>query len=553
MRLILTAVWLVAGAAVWIGSWTLADEASRAAVDEQILTDAGLPTDGSSLLDFFRKRTIAAPDQERLKQLIRQLGDDSFEAREKASNELASLGAIAAPLLRLAVRDPDPEIAHRARECLRDMQSGYSSAITAAAARLVAVRKPAGAATALVAYLPHAEDETVAKEVRQALTAVAVQHGRPDPVLIAALTDRAPAKRAGAAVALLRAGVDTERAAARKLLADSDPSVRLHVGLALAGTRDREAIPVLIELLDQLPTAQTWAVEDLLYRLADDTGPTRTGSDDEARHRYREAWASWWKNNGAQADLAKADPPRLLGYTMVILLDQGTLFELDAANKVRWQIENLSIPLDAQYLPGDKVLIAEQGSGRVSERNFKGQILWQRNVNDPLVAQRLANGNTFIATRNQFFEIDAAGKEVFSRSLPSGEQIMRAQKLGKGEIVCIASDRANNTRCYRFDAAGKELHRFPVQVGTFGGRVEVLPNGNTLVPEKDLNRVVEYDTHGKIVWQAEVDQPIVANRLPNGNTLVTSMSQLRAIELDRSGKQVWEYRATTRVTRAWRR
>jgi hypothetical protein len=553
MRLMFATMWLIAGLILGLGSTVWAADEGRVAADEQILRDAGVATNGAALLDFFRKRTIAVPDQEKLKQLVRQLGDDSFEMRERASNELARLGAVAAPVLREALRDPDPEVVHRARECLRDMQSGYSSNVTAAATRLLAVRKPAGTAATLLTYLPHAEDDSVAREVRQALAAVAVRDGRPDPVLVEGLKDATPAKRAGAAYALLRAGVETQRDAARRLLEDPEPMVRLHVGLALAAARDREAIPVLIDLLNQLPAAQTWPVEDLLYRLADDKGPTWMGGEDEARRRYREAWTSWWKENGAHVDLARAESPVQLGYTMVILLDQGTLLELDGANKVRWQIEGLSVPLDAQYLPGDKILVAEQGAGRVTERNLKGQVLWQRHVNDPLVAQRLPNGNTFIATRSQLLEFDPQGKEVFTRALP-GELVMRAQKLGNGEIVCIASDtRNNNSRCFRFDASGKELHRFPVQVGTFGGRVEVLPNGNTLVPEKDLNRVVEYDSHGKIVWQIEVEQPIVASRLPSGNTLVTSMSQLRAIELDRSGKQVWDYRSTTRVTRAWRR
>ena len=34
--------------------------------------------------------------------------------------------------------------------------------------------------------------------------------------------------------------------------------------------------------------------------------------------------------------------------------------------------------------------------------------------------------------------------------------------------------------------------------------------------------------------------------------LVTSMTQHRAVELNRAGKEVWEYRADTRVTRAFR-
>jgi outer membrane protein assembly factor BamB len=93
----------------------------------------------------------------------------------------------------------------------------------------------------------------------------------------------------------------------------------------------------------------------------------------------------------------------------------------------------------------------------------------------------------------------------------------------------------------------------PVYVQTSGGRIDVLPNGHVLVPELRNNRVVEYDSDGKPVWQVPFNEPIAAVRLANGNTLVTAFNQPRAVELDRAGKEVWEYKSDTRVTRAFRR
>ncbi len=88
---------------------------------------------------------------------------------------------------------------------------------------------------------------------------------------------------------------------------------------------------------------------------------------------------------------------------------------------------------------------------------------------------------------------------------------------------------------------------------TSGGRLDVLPDGHVLIPERAHNRVVEHDGDGKVVWEATVEEPVAAVRLPNGNTLVTSMTQNRAVEIDRAGKEVWQYKADTRVTRAFRR
>ena len=84
-----------------------------------------------------------------------------------------------------------------------------------------------------------------------------------------------------------------------------------------------------------------------------------------------------------------------------------------------------------------------------------------------------------------------------------------------------------------------------------------------MVPEKEENRVAEYDSKGTIIWQAKYPEPVAAARLPNGNIVVTSfndpMRQLPtdrlvpAAEFDRNGKVVWEHRGSSRVTRVYRR
>ena len=88
---------------------------------------------------------------------------------------------------------------------------------------------------------------------------------------------------------------------------------------------------------------------------------------------------------------------------------------------------------------------------------------------------------------------------------------------------------------------------------TFGGRIDVQPDGRVLVPLLGENRVIEYDATGRPLREFTVEQPIAALRLANGNTLVTSMRERRAVELDPAGKEVWQYRSDTRVNRAWRR
>jgi hypothetical protein len=532
--------------------------------DEALLKDSRIAVDGPGLLDFFRQRTVQGQDEAHIKALIRQLGDDSFDAREAASRKLVALGSRARAFLNQALKDPDAEVQHRAAECLKLIEQGAASAVVSAAVRVLARKKPEHAAEVLLIYLPSADDEVVADAVRTALTALALRDGKAEAGLIKALTARSPLQRAAAGQALIRAGAADQRGAVRKLLTDTDPLVRYHVALALALARDKEAVPVLIALLADAPlTAQdTSRIEEFLYELADDKAPSAVPADDPpARRQFRDAWAKWWQDHGKDVNLAKLDAvPKLLGYTTVVLLDQGQVIDLDGEKKERWRIDNLEFPLDVQYLPGDRVLVAEHNASRVSERNKDNKILWQKRVDSPLVAQRLPNGNTFIATRSHLIELNRDGKELFSYARPGGEMVMRAQKLRNGDIALIVQTLAMGgaqigaTRFVRLNAAGKELTSFDVEVHTSGGRIDVLPNGHVLVPENRNNRVAEYDGQGKVVWEAAVETPISASRLPDGHTLVTSMNPLRgAVELDKEGKELWTFKRDTRVTRAYRR
>ena len=54
------------------------------------------------------------------------------------------------------------------------------------------------------------------------------------------------------------------RAELRKLLHDPDPTVRLRAVMARAATRDRDSVPLLIDLLDQLPATPAWQAEAAL-------------------------------------------------------------------------------------------------------------------------------------------------------------------------------------------------------------------------------------------------------------------------------------------------
>src|SRR5207249_4375319 len=105
----------------------------------------------------------------------------------------------ALPFLRSALRDADAERARRAARCIEEIESNTDFSRTAAAARVLADRKPDGAAAVLLAYLPGADGEAVEEALVQALLTLGMKDGQADPALVKALTDEEPRRRAAAA------------------------------------------------------------------------------------------------------------------------------------------------------------------------------------------------------------------------------------------------------------------------------------------------------------------------------------------------------------------
>src|SRR5262245_60229571 len=212
--------------------------------DEQLLKQAQISTDGPGLVAYFRQRTVAGNDRQRIESLIERLGDPVYVVRERATTELIASGLPAVTLLRrAATTQEDVEVARRAERCLNAIERVPSAALAAAVARLIAKRKPEGAVGALLDYLPLADDESVADARAEPLAAVALAGDKPDPLLVRALNDSQPVRRAAAAEALIRTRRPEVVAAARGLLNDKNLDVRLRTGLALVThARDKESV-----------------------------------------------------------------------------------------------------------------------------------------------------------------------------------------------------------------------------------------------------------------------------------------------------------------------
>jgi HEAT repeat protein len=496
-------------------------------------------TEGTGLLDELRKRTVKEADRERSLALIEKLGDDDFEVRQQAEKDLLALGTSIAALLKQAQKHPDLEVKNRAAKCLAIIEKDRLTPLTSCTARLIALRKPAGAAEVILNFLPFAEDEAIVDELQTTLNVVAFPEGKVAPGLVKALDDKIGIRRAAAATALCRGGLADHLPGLRRALKDKDPLVRLKIALALADVRESEAIPVLAALVGELPAEYATVAEDYLYRIARDTAPKEMPTGDDGRAKRATLWATWWNENRDHVvlidRLAIPSHERFHNYTLLIQPNNAQVVEQGPDGKQRWAISGLANPWDAQVVSGDHVLIAEFNGNRVTERDLRGAILWEhRTPTGPMSVERLRNGNTFIVCRDRLIEVDRAGREVIKIERP--HDIMSGRKLPSGQIVCVT----NNRQVLRLDRTGRAVKTF-VTANVFFNTNEILDNGHVLIPLAWMNHVLELDGDGKEVARFTAMQPNHAVRLPNGNTLVASQNGApKLYEFDRKGKQIAE-------------
>jgi outer membrane protein assembly factor BamB len=225
----------------------------------------------------------------------------------------------------------------------------------------------------------------------------------------------------------------------------------------------------------------------------------------------------------------------------------GKVWECTRTGQIRWQIFGLQQPRDAQVASNGRVLICEVGASRVTERDFKGNVLWTHPVVDPAYVERLPNGNTFIGTHRRAFEVTPSGKEVFSFQPAASMFIHSMHRRPNGNLICLSMQ----GQVLEVDRAGKTVRSFQITRG--GGNwcgIQGLPGNRYLAVEYNQSLILELDAAGKVVWECKVPGVSYALRRPDGRTMVCCFSSQRIVDIDRTGKVVWEVSTGTSPWRA---
>ena len=512
--------------------------------DLETLKSGGYADDVKSLTDFFRNHTVKDADKARVSALIKKLGDDSFEARQEASAELAKCGVWAIALIRSSLKDPDHEIVRRCELALKTMEKVPTRSLALASARLLTKYKDDTITDALMGYLPLCDDESVAEEIRNTFTALAIRDGKRDAVLEASLENRDKLKRSAAAEAFTRVNDKESRSRMREFLKkEPESDIKLVIALSLVNdAREKELIPEVIRLMPEVTAEQAWRTEELMWRLAGEEGPPISmGADKPSREKARDEWKKWWEANEKKVDMAKLDAESSYGLTIVCESSPrglGRVVALTGDKKERWSVKGLNWPMDAVPLPGKRVLIAEHNRNRIFEREIDGKEIWSEQMNQPVNCGRLPNGVTWGIGRNQIIEWErgdkAPHKQVFT-FVRNEYDIVAGARLKNGEYVLLTQ----NSQLFKVDRKGVigKVHSVGGNGVNYYSTVDILPSGKVLVTL--MQSLAEFDLEsGKPGWTVPYQFATSAVRLRNGNTLVGNQNNGRITELDKEGKPV---------------
>ena len=259
---------------------------------------------------------ILLQQEDSIRKLIEQLGEDRIETREEAFRKLEALGRPALALLEKAANDPDGEVANRAKSllvripirerltpALLDHVKGIHERLAQGEWKQVFLD--------LAADLRQPDDKRrfpgVRAEDLSFMAPLAVQRARTEadkiavceavgrcklksalPEVVKLFQDEQVMVRANAAAAVRDAGSREELPALRTLVKDPHPVVRSVVVHAFGRLGARETVPDLVALLrDPSKDVRWWAVRALVDLDARETLASLTPLQDDADESVR--------------------------------------------------------------------------------------------------------------------------------------------------------------------------------------------------------------------------------------------------------------------------
>lgn len=184
---------------------------------------------------------------------------------------------------------------------------------------------------------------------------------------------------------------------------------------------------------------------------------------------------------------------------------------------------------------------------RVARYSPAGESVWEYQINRPIDAWLMDNGNVLVTylpdDRSNGFggvrQITPDKKVVFQYQAKG--EVMACQPLPDGLIMVTE---VSNGRIVEVDPSGKVVNSFDLKTRGMGHKTcrlaRATRRGTYLVAETYVNLVREYDRSGSVIREIEAPGCFAAEGLPSGNVLITQYYDPRVFEVDKHDRVVWE-------------
>lgn len=245
-----------------------------------------------------------------------------------------------------------------------------------------------------------------------------------------------------------------------------------------------------------------------------------------------------------------------------------SLFSLTTCSLLLCLTSTVATSLVAAAEPKHRMLTADSSRERIAIIDEAGETQWEMKIGPLHDLHMLDNGHVLLQTNwTTIVEVDPkTNRRVweYDAATAGGNagrtiEVHAFQRLENGNTMIAES---GIPRVIEVDAAGKIVHQVPLTVTQSHPHkdtrlVRQLPNGNLLVCHEGDGIVREYSRRGEVVWEYAVpmfgrepadghgpeafgNQCFAALRLENGNTLLTTGNGHRVLEVTSEKEIAWQ-------------
>ena len=486
------------------------------------------------LLAPVRLATITPEKAITIRSMVSKMISDGTELTKTFTENLSP--AEAGFLLNLANHSKKVESA-----CLKSMgeleKINRKQDVTTALIQLIELSQPDDAANTLIQYASSCPDEATWEQLKSVLNKDPKKTIACESVL---KNNNSPEPSKALAMELISPESEPFREIQAKIH-EKSAVLKIAYAKVMFLKEPYDCAKLILETCKELPNQKaSWLMNWMAGQIENTTTEINTESPEETV-KTMERLGTWLEANKGKIQLIKSTTsklsnPILLVENMNPEKKSGRVLLMGEKGGILWEINNLNSPNDAKFNQG-RVLISEAGNNRVTERDIRGNVLWEKQIQNPFYVQKTSNGNIFIAARNEILELDSKGKEIFKHSV-SGQTILAARKSGPTEYHVLQY----SGNLVKINSKGSELSKviipFPTNFGLNGATL--LADGKILVSIPTINKIMEFSDRGNLLHEYDSTAPGIATRNMDGTILASNLQANKLVKIRRDGKVLWE-------------